>query len=534
MSTQTTEDSKAKTIDDIKAKTTDDSKAKIIDDIKAKSACSTKDAISCYLCRKPIPSANAMSVHKRDQHDGVQRRIFPLKCPWCDIKPMNTRSGLTKHLASRCEGVLRLRFPLSCPFCEAKCQGSVDLSKHSASCYSWEQDTSSDNPIADEFGRELLRVTKLPATARYLEQLFQKAEVRLDNGERELAFIISRGSKRLKSGSKAHVHIVERSALGVFEDTKLDLALESHAYGRLVCLEDYTLLEDKDPLWHLPFPDNGELLATMFQGMLIQSDDEVLLAYKVEVYGTADYEDPHAQELAKPEGEDAFKVENVCHDQTHKVMVGTIKWCVLVTLAVILTDGTVVVGPDNKFFHPKAASHVWIKKASYDWIKKEPAKGLYNTMARQLRSKFYDEATFALYSAVHPPLNHYTTMPVTLRTLYGFKSKSAWSGVKVAAFVFHQLYTKRKIVKAEVQTHTEEALSNRKGKSCESLQIVERMIQVMAEEEAIPVSKSVNKCLTELAGNLSGEITNLNNTDVMDAVVKKIKTLMKEKDDAAP
>ncbi|KAF9312832.1 hypothetical protein BG003_005868 [Podila horticola] len=504
------------------AETTDDIKAEITDAIKAK----TTRATSCYLCQKPISSTNALSFHKRDQHDGERRRIFPLKCQWCDIKPMTTRSGLAKHLATRCEGVLRLRFPLRCPSCDAECQGPDGLSKHSLACYSWEQDTSSDDQLLDEFDKALIRVTRHQATAQYTERLFEKAELRLENGEREFAFIISRGSKRLMGGSKAHVHIVKRRAPEVVKDIKLDAALESHAYGRLVCLKDYKLLEDKDPLWHLPFPDNGELLATMFEGMLIQSGDDILLAYKVEVYGTADYEDPHAQELAKPEGKNAFKVEGVYHDQTHKVMVGSVKWCVLVTLAVMVTDGTVIVGPDNKFFRPKSTSHVWIKKTSHDWIKKKPAEDFYNTMARQLRSKFDSEATFALYSAVHPLLNHHTTMPVTLRTLYGFKSKNAWSGVKVAAFVFHQLYTKRKIVKAEVQMHVEEALSGRKGKSCASLKIVEQMIQVMAEVEAIPLSKPVNRVLTELAGNLSGEITHLNNTDVMDAVVKKIKSMI--------
>ena len=517
----------AKTIDDIEAKTADDIEAKTTGDVKVKTNGGTMDAISCYLCQKPIPSANAMSVHKKDQHDGERSRIFPLKCQWCSIKPIITRSGLAKHLVDRCEGMLRLRFPFRCPFCNTECQERVGLSKHSLLCYLWEQDTSSDDQVLDEFHKELIKVTRHPATAQYTEQMFEKAELRLENGEREFAFIITRGSKRLLiSGSKAHVHIVKRRASEVVKDTKLDAVLGSHAYGQLVCLEDYKVLDNKDPLWHLPFPDNGELLATMFEGMLIQSGDDILLAYKVEVYGTADYEDPHAQELAEPEGKNAFKVENVCHDQTHKVMVGGVKWCVLVTLAVMLTDGTVVVGPDNKIFHPKATSQVWIKKTSYDWIKKKPAEDLYNTMARQLRSKFYDEATLAHYSAVHPLLNHHTTMPVTLRTLYGFKSKNAWSGVKVAAFVFHQLYTKRKIVKAEVQMHVEEILSGRNGKSCESLRIIERMIQVMAEEEAFPVSKPVNKCLTELAGNLSGEITSLNNTDVMDAVVKKIKSMI--------
>ncbi|KAG0334192.1 hypothetical protein BG000_008522 [Podila horticola] len=500
--------------------------AKTTGGIKVKTTRGAMAVGCCYLCQKPMPTKSAMSSHKRDNHDGERRRIFPLKCQWCDIKPMNTRPGLAKHLAARCEAVLHLRFPLPCPFCDAECQGPDGLSKHSLVCYSWEQDTSSDDQFLDEFDKELIRVTRHPETARHTGHWFEKAELRLASGEREFAFIMSRGSKRLLSGSKAHVHIVKRRAPEVAEDIKLDAALETHAYGHLICLDDYKLLENKDPLWRLPFPDNGEFLAAMFEGMLIQSGDDILLAYKVEVYGTADYEDPHAQELAKPEGKNAFTVENVYHDQTHKVMVGAVKWCVLVTLAVMLTDGTVVVGPDNKFFHPKATSHVWIKKTSHDWIKKKPADDFYDTMARQLRSKFDNEATFALYSAVHPLLNHHTTMPVTLRTLFGFKSKNAWSGVKVAASVFHQLYTKRKISRAEVQTHLEEALSCRNGKSCESLKIVERMIQVMAEEEAFPVSKPVNKCLTELAGKLSGEITSLNNTEVMDAVVKKIKSMI--------
>ncbi|KAF9541496.1 hypothetical protein EC957_002993 [Mortierella hygrophila] len=237
-------------------------------------------------------------------------------------------------------------------------------------CFSWEQDTSSDETLLDEFDKELSRVTRHPAAARYTSQMFEKAELRLENGEREFAFILSRGSKRMMSGTNAHVHIAKRRAIEVAEETKSDVAIGSHAYGRLVCFEDYKLLEENDPLWHLPFPDNGELLATMFEGMLIQSGDDILLACKVEVYGTADYEDPHAQEIAKPEGMHAFKVENVSHDQTRKVMVGTVKWCVLATLAVVVTDGTVVVGPDNKFFHPKATSRVWIKKTSYGRIKK--------------------------------------------------------------------------------------------------------------------------------------------------------------------
>jgi hypothetical protein len=37
------------------------------------------------------------------------------------------------------------------------------------------------------------------------------------------------------------------------------------------------------------------------------------------------------------------------------------------------------------------------------------------------------------------------------------------------------------------------------------------MIEDMAEEESIPVPKIINKSLTHLAGNLSGDITALKN-----------------------
>ncbi|KAG0049389.1 hypothetical protein BGZ83_005796 [Gryganskiella cystojenkinii] len=402
-------------------------------------------------------------------------------------------------------------------------QGRESLSKHSLACFSWKQDTASDEQFLDEFNKELNRVTRHPATSRLLDEMFEPAELRLPNGEKEFALMIPRGSKRLLSGTMAHVHVVKRRAPEVVKDVQINVTLNSHGFGCLVRLEDYKRLENDDPLWNLPLTDNGELLAQMFEGMLICSAADILLAYKVEVNGTAAYEDSHAQEVVKPEGRNMFKVENVYHDSTHKVMVGAIKWSVLVTMAVMLTDGTVVVGPNNKIFSPKATSSVLIKNASYKWIKNKPLEHLYNTMERQLRSGYDNESTFALFSAVNPLFNHHTTMPVTLKTLYAFKCNKVWSGVKVASFVFHQLYSKRKIVKAEVETHVKEALSGRR--SCETLRIVTQMVEVMAEEEKLPVSK-VNKCLTELASTLSGELTTLNNTDVKNAVLKKIRSMI--------
>lgn len=92
-------------------------------------------------------------------------------------------------------------------------------------------------------------------------------------------------------------------------------------------------------------------------------------------------------------------------------------------------------------------------------------------------------------------------MPLTLKTLYAFKSNKAWSGVEVAAFVFHQLFSQKKIVKAGVIKHLNDALELRNGRSCKLLNIIQEMACEKREEEPFPVSKSVNKCLTDLAGN---------------------------------
>ncbi|KAF9577340.1 hypothetical protein BGW38_007503 [Lunasporangiospora selenospora] len=113
-------------------------------------------------------------------------------------------------------------------------------------------------------------------------------------------------------------------------------------------------------------------------------------------------------------------------------------------------------------------------------------------------------------------------MPVTLKTLYGFKSNKTWSGIKVAAFVFHQ----KKIVKADMIKHVNDTLELRKGRPCELLNIIQEIACEMREEEAIPVSTPVNKYFTDLAGKLSSEITNLNHTDVLFAVEKRIRSML--------
>ena len=52
------------------------------------------------------------------------------------------------------------------------------------------------------------------------------------------------------------------------------------------------------------------------------------------------------------------------------------------------------------------------------------------------------------------------------------------------------------------------------------------MTSVMRDEEVFPVSMPVNRCLKDLAKNLSSDITTLNNTFVLGAVEKKIKSMV--------
>ncbi|KAI1314564.1 hypothetical protein EDD11_001993 [Mortierella claussenii] len=110
----------------------------------------------------------------------------------------------------------------------------------------------------------------------------------------------------------------------------------------------------------------------------------------------------------------------------------------------------------------------------------------------------------------------------------GFKTDNAWSGLKVGAFVFHQLFNgQHKTNKAEVQSCMEEALKQCKDKPCKILDIVGQILNVMAEEEGAPVSKEVNKHLTELAPKLSSEIWTLNKDKVLPAIVKRIDEVLR-------
>ncbi|KAG0276986.1 hypothetical protein BGZ95_006723 [Linnemannia exigua] len=325
-----------------------------------------------------------------------------------------------------------------------------------------------------EFDEELVCVVGNMTGVQYLKALLEPIELRYKNGEKSFGLRFPGVTKRVQDGSMTFVRPIKRRKSPAIVDIALETALKRHSYGGLICIDDYRLSENSDELWHMGFAGNGEFLATSLEGLLLQSGDMVLLVDKVEVFGRTPSEDPHGVDVARPIGKKSFIVVNEWHDEAHKVMIGTVKWNALV------------------------------------------------------RSKFDVEPTFGNFAAVNPLLNDFRTLPVTLKTLYEFKTDNAWSGLKVGAFVFHQLYNgQHKINKAEAQNSMEEALKRSKDKPCKILDIVEQILNVMAEEEGAPVSKEVNRYLTELAPKLSSEIWTLNKDKVLPAIVKRIDEILR-------
>lgn len=236
------------------------------------------------------------------------------------------------------------------------------------------------------------------------------------------------------------------------------------------------------------------------------------------MYGRRESEDAHhITKLGEPDGSRPFKVANHTHNNTQMVIIGTVRWNALVTMAVVLTSGRVVVGPHNPWFHPHAASHVWLVKNGDE--------DLNNNVERHTRSKFDQASSFELFAAAHPRFLSHCTLPVTLSTLWEFKSRGKgknWSGAKLASFIFHQLLNCGKILKSDVIQRLDE-LEIRENCLTETtvdgiLANLRRLSEVMRDEETRPLSMNVSNELRQLAEKLQGEITNINKTTITDEV----------------
>ncbi|KAF8936020.1 hypothetical protein BGZ47_009704 [Haplosporangium gracile] len=291
-------------------------------------------------------------------------------------KALQSRKGMKTHLLS-CSGLKDLSFPMSCSVCEMNIASAKTLSSHILDCKSWPEEEED----FDELDAQLIKNTGHPATTRFVNDIFDQAVITLPGGEKVFAYLPAGSSKQLGDGSEAYVRPLKRRSDKDITDSKLELVLRSHAYCSLVNIDDYRALGDKDQIWTMRFWGHGKELSRSLASLLIQSGDEVLLCLKVEVYGRRESEDAHnIPRLGDLDSIRHFKVANLTNDNKQMIIIGTIAWNALVTMAVVLTSGKVIVGLHNPWFHPHAASHLWILKNGDE--------DLNNNLERHTRSKF--------------------------------------------------------------------------------------------------------------------------------------------------
>jgi len=245
-------------------------------------------------------------------------------------------------------------------------------------------------------------------------------------------------------GTAALVNPLKRRTEEEICDEDLSLCLRPHKFGQMVAVEDYEPLLDDDAFTYMPFRDQSETIARKLQGCIIQSGNDVLLCLKVEVYGRSPDEDPQAvADLVTPDVR-SFKIVNEMFEGANQLMIGTSTWNALITMAVILNNGEVIVGPNNVSFYPHAASHLWLRKGR--------EKFLHNNLQRQTRSHFDNETTYMDHAAIHPRFLRFNTQPVTLATLWNFKHDSkGWSGVKLVALIFNAIYMNQQSEKSGIE-----------------------------------------------------------------------------------
>lgn len=481
---------------------------------------SKKKVPICSLCGNLSTSTRVLQTHVIEAHDGPRNRIRRLQCVWCP-RAFQTRKGLKVHL-STCPGYMLLSFPCLCSVCGVKFDTNKAIQLHVLDCKSWPEEEEDFS----ELDAQLITKTGHPATARFVNDLFEQAEITLLGGEKLYAFLPIGSSKRMGDGMGAYIRPMKRRSDRVIVDSKLELALRSHAYCSLVDIRNYKALGDKDPICTLRFSDHSKQLARSLSSLLIQSGDEVLLCLKVEVYGRRESEDAHCiTKLGEPDSSRHFKVANHTRDNTQMVIIGTVRWNALVTMAVVVTSGRVIVGPHNPWFHPHAASHVWLVKNGDE--------DLNNNVERHTRSKFDQASSYELFAAAHPRFLSHLTMPVNLSTLWEFKSSGKgknWSAAKLASFVFHQLLNRGRILKLDVTQRLDELETRdncRKETTIDGiLENLRRLVEAMKDEETKPVSMKVSNELRQLAEKLQGEITNINKTTITDEVKMVISYLI--------
>ncbi|KAF9987483.1 hypothetical protein BGZ79_005210, partial [Entomortierella chlamydospora] len=131
---------------------------------------------------------------------------------------------------------------------------------------------------------------------------------------------------------------------------------------------------------------------------------------------------------------------------------------------------------------------------------------MHSNLVRQTRSNFDNITTFGLHAAIHPRLNRTHTRPVTLFDLWSFKARNnGWSGIKLAAYIIYNLYeASEPLLKSKVQEYLTMIRGDKDGNVDDDDSnsgigsSLTRLVKVMKDQEARPVSLAVNRELKGL------------------------------------
>jgi len=111
----------------------------------------------------------------------------------------------------------------------------------------------------------------------------------------------------------------------------------------------------------------------------------------------------------------------------------------VVSSAVILTGGIVVVGPNNTAFHPHPQSKIWqLKDTSCN-------------MTIEIKV-----SSFGPFAGVFLRSHTHKFLPVTLKTMWNYVLENKPSGIRLVAFIFYQLQHALRLNKSDLEPMLQE------------------------------------------------------------------------------
>ncbi|KAG0204903.1 hypothetical protein BGX31_003081, partial [Mortierella sp. GBA43] len=330
------------------------------------------------------------------------------------------------------------------------------------------------------------------------------------SGEHSVALLTDSGAKRHADDPIVDIRPIQKKSKLAMELDDLKVAISGHYFGGIVDPEMYKPIDPS--LYQESMSSKGDEIARTFAGALLQTGSSVILLIKVEAYGRRPSEDIHAIEIVKPVW-DLYTVAVVTHDNTKKLIIGTLSFNILVTAAIDLVTGAISVGPGTSF-QVSGKSRLWCRTD----------KGLNPLMERQLRSKFDDPITFSMRASMFYPYADWECSPVTLFGLLDHYRRKKNSNIKAIATIFDDIGRTQCIKKALVES----LLVDLDGKA-----VVPRVLRGLLKtftpemkERELKGDKVASRLLRVLADSSCGTIRSLNTDKIIPAIKSRTEALI--------